>query len=57
MGFYRTCPYCGSNLDPNEKCECQENERKEAEQYDEAKKNEADEKAVESRGNTTCVVA
>ena len=20
---YRTCPYCGANLDPDEKCDCQ----------------------------------
>ena len=20
---FRTCPYCGSNLDPGERCECQ----------------------------------
>ena len=22
MAYYRTCPYCGSNLDPGEECEC-----------------------------------
>ena len=21
-GVYWTCPYCGSNLDPGERCEC-----------------------------------
>lgn len=21
--YYWTCPYCGSNLDPGEKCDCQ----------------------------------
>lgn len=20
---YRTCPYCGANLDPGERCDCQ----------------------------------
>lgn len=24
--YYRTCPHCGSNLDPGEKCDCQERE-------------------------------
>lgn len=23
MAYYVTCPYCGSNNDPSEKCECQ----------------------------------
>lgn len=23
MPYYITCPYCGFNLDPGEKCECQ----------------------------------
>ena len=22
--IYKTCPYCGANLDPGEKCTCQE---------------------------------
>ena len=26
LGMFRTCPYCGSNLDPGEKCDCQEKE-------------------------------
>lgn len=21
--YYRTCPYCGANLDPDEICDCQ----------------------------------
>ncbi len=24
MAYYYTCPYCGSNLDPGETCDCQE---------------------------------
>jgi len=24
MSYYRTCPHCGSNLDPGEKCPCGE---------------------------------
>ena len=27
MASYRTCPHCGANLDPDEKCECQEKEK------------------------------
>lgn len=23
--MYRKCPYCGANLDPGEKCDCNEN--------------------------------
>ena len=22
MAQYRTCPYCGANLDPGERCDC-----------------------------------
>lgn len=22
MGYYHTCPYCGANLDPGERCDC-----------------------------------
>lgn len=22
MAYYRTCPYCGANLDPGERCDC-----------------------------------
>lgn len=38
MGFFRTCPDCGCNLDPNEKCDCQNKEAKEANGYDKAEK-------------------
>lgn len=24
MSYYRTCPHCGANLDPGEKCDCQQ---------------------------------
>lgn len=38
MAFYRTCPKCGGNLDPGEKCDCeeraeQEQEREEIERF------------------------
>lgn len=22
--YYNSCPFCGANLDPNEKCDCRE---------------------------------
>ena len=28
MAFYRTCPYCHSNLDPGEQCDCRDEEEK-----------------------------
>lgn len=27
MPYYWTCPYCGANLDPGEKCDCKDNEK------------------------------
>ena len=24
MSYYRTCPWCGANLDPGEQCDCKE---------------------------------
>lgn len=24
MAYYHTCPRCGANLDPGERCECRE---------------------------------
>ena len=26
MPYYRVCPYCGSHLDPGERCDCQDKE-------------------------------
>lgn len=26
MPYYRVCPDCGSYLDPDERCDCQDNE-------------------------------
>lgn len=28
MSYYRTCPYCGANLDPGERCDCQDEEQR-----------------------------
>lgn len=33
MRYYHTCPCCGANLDPGERCDCEdlaENQQKEA---------------------------
>ena len=30
MTYYRTCPYCGAHLDPGERCDCWEDEKKAA---------------------------
>lgn len=27
MPYYRTCPDCGSSLDPGERCDCQDKEK------------------------------
>lgn len=29
MSYFRTCPCCGSNLDPGEKCDCRKEEIRE----------------------------
>lgn len=29
MPYYYTCPLCGANLDPNERCDCSDNNNKE----------------------------
>ena len=30
MAYYRTCPYCGCNLDPGERCDCRTEEKEAA---------------------------
>lgn len=32
MAYYNTCPNCGCNLDPGEKCDC-EKEREDREEF------------------------
>ena len=27
MSYYHTCPHCGANLDPGEKCDCNEDDK------------------------------
>ncbi|MTK05672.1 MAG: hypothetical protein F8N38_01100 [Hungatella sp.] len=37
MGYYKKCPCCGANLDPNEKCDCldqENNQKREESNYD-----------------------
>lgn len=34
MGYFRTCPHCGANLDPGETCDCQERYHKPAPERD-----------------------
>jgi len=44
MGYYDTCPICGANLDPGERCTCQDGLSKvdvERERIFEQKKQEA----------------
>ncbi len=31
MSYFRTCEYCGGNLDPGEKCDCRERKNKKKE--------------------------
>lgn len=33
--YYRTCPFCGANLDPGESCRCRELENKNYEEREE----------------------
>lgn len=30
MAYYKPCPYCGANLDPGEKCDCEIRRREES---------------------------
>lgn len=32
--YYRTCPHCGSNLDPSETCDCEIEQRNEQEEQE-----------------------
>lgn len=38
--FYKVCPHCGSNLDPNERCDCQQEKRNEPDKAAERRKEE-----------------
>lgn len=38
--FYKVCPFCGSNLDPSEKCDCQQEKRSEPDKAAERRKEE-----------------
>lgn len=30
MAYYHTCPYCGCNLDPGERCDCRTKQKETA---------------------------
>ena len=34
MAYYNTCLSCGSNLDPGERCDCENNKKKMEQMYD-----------------------
>ncbi len=34
MAYYRVCPNCGSNLDPDERCDCQDEKEERQEFFD-----------------------
>lgn len=44
--YYHTCPLCGANLDPNEKCDCQDDN-----QYDSNVTEKSDSAIKESEEN------
>ena len=33
MAYYRVCPRCGCNLDPDEHCDCEDEKRRQDEVY------------------------
>lgn len=34
MAYFKVCPYCGGTLDPEEKCDCRDEKKKQEEFYD-----------------------
>lgn len=40
MPYYHACPDCGANLDPGEKCDCQNNNLHKRKESDENVRNE-----------------
>ena len=46
MAYFRVCPNCGSNLDPGEKCDCEEWA---------AKDQERKRKAAQAMHNAVCL--
>ena len=40
MAYSNECPFCGANLDPNEKCDCQEHDAEKEKVQTENKKDE-----------------
>lgn len=45
--YYWTCPHCGANLDPGEKCDCRQTELKDTDNYKSVER--GDDKNVSSK--------
>lgn len=43
MAYYRTCPDCGAALDPEEKCDCKDEKKREQEFFTQYLKREPEE--------------
>lgn len=54
--YYHTCPLCGANLDPGERCDCLERKKREPERSGNRRipinKNSASVKQTDARGLT-----
>lgn len=46
MAYYKTCPNCGANLDPCERCDCMDNKLSSPSQTSEHEKNSEKEKSL-----------
>lgn len=44
MSYYRVCPYCHCNLDPGERCDCQQSKEAKEHTFPLIKKTETDKK-------------
>lgn len=42
--FYRTCPHCGCNLDPQERCDCMKEQERRADREQKAAESRKEEK-------------
>lgn len=38
MAYYNTCPHCGCNLDPGERCDCLKEQNRKQELYEDVYK-------------------
>ncbi|MBK5898634.1 hypothetical protein [Catonella massiliensis] len=51
MPYFKICPGCGGNLDPGEKCNCQERHEKRGIKFTDTKKGESHELSCQSHVN------